>query len=118
MWRRRSGLISTNASHFANVQRYSHGAVSANGAEFIASLGQAPQDPWNKKTSALKARLIGSHLQRSYWCDRIPGALPQAHMTKAPLALDRYGAVRRPSAAAVTDEDAPQVRGHTDLATK
>src|SRR5947207_12510633 len=46
--------LSTNASHFANVHGYSHGAVSANGAEFIASLGQAPQDPWNKKTSALK----------------------------------------------------------------
>ena len=100
------------------MQRYSHGAVSANGAEFIASLGQAPQDPWNKKTSALKARLIESRLQRSYWYDRIPGALPQAHMTKAPLALDRYGAVRRPGAAAVTDEDAPQARRYTDLATK
>ncbi len=39
-------------------------------------------------------------------------------MTKAPLALDRYGAVRRPGAAAVTDEDAPQARRHNDLATK
>ena len=39
-------------------------------------------------------------------------------MTKAPLALERYGAVRRPGAAAVTDEDAPQARGHNDLATK
>src|SRR6266498_2158277 len=30
--------LSTNTSHFANKQRYSHGAVSANGAESIASL--------------------------------------------------------------------------------
>ena len=79
---------SANTSHFANKPRYSHGAVSANGAEFIASLGQAP------------------------------GALPQAHMTKAPLALDRYGVVRRPGAAAVTDGDAPQARRHNNLATK
>src|SRR6476619_8259983 len=60
--------LSANTSHFANKQRYSHGAVSAHGAEFIASLGQTPQDPWNQKTSA-------------YWYDRIPGALPQAYMT-------------------------------------
>jgi hypothetical protein len=51
--------LSANTSHFSNMQRYSRGAVSANGAEFIASLGQAPQDPWNKKTSALKA--LDSH---------------------------------------------------------
>jgi len=100
------------------MQRYSHGAVSANGAEFIASLGQAPQDPRNQKTSALTARLVESRLQRSYWYDGIPGALPQAHMTKAPLALDRYGVVRRPRAAAVTDGDAPKARRHNDLATK
>ena len=110
--------LSKNTSHVANMQRYSHGAVSANGAEFIASVGQAPQDPWNKKTSALKARPIESHLQRSYWYDRIPGALPQAHMTKAPLALDKYGVVRRRGAADVTDTDAPQARRHNDLATK
>jgi NADH:ubiquinone oxidoreductase subunit 5 (subunit L)/multisubunit Na+/H+ antiporter MnhA subunit len=106
---------SMNRSHFANMQRYCHGVVSANGAEFIASLGQAPQDPWNKKTSALKARLTESRLQCSY---RIPGALPQAHMTKAPLALDRYGAVRHPGAAAVTDEDPREARRCNDLVTK
>jgi NADH:ubiquinone oxidoreductase subunit 5 (subunit L)/multisubunit Na+/H+ antiporter MnhA subunit len=111
-------LLSANTSHFANKQRYSLGPVSANGAEFIASMGQMPEDPWNKKTSALKTRLIESRLQRSYWFDQIPEALPQAHMTKAPLTLDRYGAVRRPRAAAVTDEDAPQARRHNDLATK
>jgi NADH:ubiquinone oxidoreductase subunit 5 (subunit L)/multisubunit Na+/H+ antiporter MnhA subunit len=110
--------LSTNTSHFANMQRYSHGAVSANGAEFIASLGQAPQDPWNRKTSALKARLIESRLQRSYWYDRIPGALPRAHMTKAPLALDSHGAVHLPGAAAVAEENGPQPRRHNDLATK
>jgi NADH-quinone oxidoreductase subunit M len=110
--------LSKNTSHVANMQRYSHGAVSANGAEFIASVGQAPQDPWNKKTSALKARLIESHLQRSYWYDRIPGALPQAHMTKAPLALDTQGAVRRPGAAAVTEKYAPQTRRYNNLASK
>jgi hypothetical protein len=110
--------LSANTSHFANKQRYSHGAVSANGAEFIASLGQESQDPRNQKTSALTARLIESRLQRSYWYDGIPGAMPQAHMTKAPLALDRYGVVRRPGAAAVTDGDAPQARRHNDLATK
>ena len=93
--------LSTNTSHSTNMQRHSHGAVSANGAEFIASLGQAPQDPWNKKMSALKARLVESRLQRSYWYDRIPGALPQARMTKAPLAVDRYGAVHRPGTAVV-----------------
>ena len=49
-------FLSANTSHFANMQRYSHGAVSADGAEFIASLGQAPQDPWNNKAAAL-----GSH---------------------------------------------------------
>jgi hypothetical protein len=111
-------FLSANTSHFANKQRYNHGAVSANGAEFIASLGQAPQDPWNQKTSALKTRLIKSRLQHSYWYDRIPGASPQADMTKAPLALDRYGVVRLPRAAAVTDEDAPQARRHNDLAIK
>jgi len=37
---------------------------SANGAAFIASLGQAPQDVWTKKTPALKARLIELHFQR------------------------------------------------------
>ena len=109
-------LLSANTSHFANTQRDSHRAVSANGAEF--SLGQAPQDPRNNKTSALKARLIESRLQRWYWYDRIPGALPQAHMTRAPLALERYDAVRRPSAAVVTDENAPRARGHNELATK
>ena len=110
--------LSKNTSHVANMQRYSHGAVSANGAEFIASVGQAPQDPWNKKTSALKARLIESRLQRSYWYDRIPGALSQAHMTKAPLALDTQGAVRRPGAAAVTEKYAPQTRRYNNLASK
>src|SRR5437899_2755110 len=50
--------LSANTSHFANMQRYSHGAISANGAEFNPSLGQAPQDPWNKKTSAPLALAI------------------------------------------------------------
>ena len=39
-------------------------------------------------------------------------------MTRAPLALESYGAVRRPRAAAVTDEDAPLVSRYSDLATK
>ena len=110
--------LSANTSHFANMQRDSHGTLSANGAEFIASLGQAPQDPWNKKTSALKARLIESRLQHSYWYDRIPGALPQAHMTEAPLALDSHGAVHRPGAAAVAEGNSPQPRRHNDLPSK
>ena len=46
------------------------------------------------------------------------GICPMLAMNSAPLALDRYGAVRRPRAAAVTDEDAPQARRHNDLATK
>ena len=112
-------LLSTNTSHFANKQRYNHGAVSANGAEFIASLGQAPQDPWNQKTSALKARLIESRLQRSYWYDQNPWGVAPDSYEQAPLRAETaYGAVRRPSAAAVTDEDAPQARRHNDLATK
>ncbi|MGC2626613.1 MAG: hypothetical protein WA269_07235, partial [Candidatus Udaeobacter sp.] len=111
-------FLSANTSHFANRQRYSHGTVSANGAEFIARTGQAPQDPWSNKAGALKARLIESQLQRWYWYDPIPGALPQAYMTKAPLAPERYGAVRRPGAATVTDEDAPQAHRYNDLATK
>jgi NADH-quinone oxidoreductase subunit M len=78
-------FLSANTSHFANKQRYNHSAVSANGAEFIASSAQAPQGLWNQKTS---------------------------------LALDRYGVVRPPGAAAVTDGDAPQARRHNDLATK
>src|SRR3954447_4835461 len=40
--------LSANAGMHTCNHGYSHGAVSANGAEFIASLGQAPQDPWNK----------------------------------------------------------------------
>ena len=110
--------LSANISHSSNMQRYSHGALSANGAEFIASLGQTPQDPLNNKASALKARLIESRLQRRHWYDRIPGAMPQAHMTKAPLALDSDSAPRRSGAADVTDEDAPQASGRNDLATK
>jgi hypothetical protein len=39
-------------------------------------------------------------------------------MTKAPVALKSYGAVRRLSAAAVTDADARQARLYNDLATK
>ena len=111
-------LLSANTSHFTNMQRYNHGAFSANGAEFIASLGQTPQDPGSKKMSALKARLIESRLQRWYWFDQIPGALPQARMTKAPLALDRSGIVPRPDAAAVTGEDPLQVGRYNDLAKK
>jgi hypothetical protein len=61
--------------------------VSAKGASFIASLGQAPRDAWTKKTPALKVRLTESRFQR-FVTDviRIPGPLPQAHMKKAPLA--------------------------------
>jgi NADH:ubiquinone oxidoreductase subunit 5 (subunit L)/multisubunit Na+/H+ antiporter MnhA subunit len=111
-------FFSANTSNFANMQRYGQGAVSANGANSIASRGQAPQDPWHKKTSALKARLIESRLQRSYWYDRIPGALPQAYMTKAPLALDSYCVVRSPGAADVTEGNSAQARRYKDLATK
>ena len=35
-------------------------------------------------------------------------------MTKAPLALDSDGAVRRPRAAAVTDEDAPLANRYSE----
>jgi hypothetical protein len=49
--------------------------VSAKGASFIVSLGQAPQDVWTKKTPALKVRLAESRFQR-FVTDviRIPGA--------------------------------------------
>jgi NADH:ubiquinone oxidoreductase subunit 4 (subunit M) len=69
----------------------------------------------NNQAAALKAQLIESRLQRSYWYDLIPGALPQAYMTKAPLAL---AAARMSGAADVTDENAPQAHRHDDLATK
>ena len=59
----------------------------AKGAALIVSLGQAPQDPRNKKTSALKARLIESRFPRSHWYDQIPGAMPQAVGEIAPFAL-------------------------------
>ncbi len=106
-------FVSTNTIHFADMQRYGHGAVSANGAEFIASLGQAPQDPRNNKAAALKAQLTESRLQRSYWSAQIPGALPQAYMTEAPLALDRNGAVRRLQIVGPDREHAPQGRGYS-----
>ena len=65
--------------------------VSAKGASFIASLGQAPQDVWTKKTPALKVRLAESRFQRLVTdVIRIPGALPQAYVRRAPLALTRY----------------------------
>ena len=80
--------LAPKRSQLMNMQTRSHGAASANGAEFIGSLGQTPQDPWNKKTPALKARLTESGLQRSYSYDRIPGAVPQATSETAPLALD------------------------------
>jgi hypothetical protein len=65
--------------------------VSAKGASFIASLGQAPQDSWTKKTPALKVRLVESRFRR-FVTDviRIPGALLQADVRKAPLAQIRY----------------------------
>ena len=54
----------------------------------ILSLGQAPQDPENKKKSALKAPLIDTRFQRLVAGGiRIPGALPQAYLRKAPMAL-------------------------------
>jgi hypothetical protein len=62
----------------------------AKGAALIVSLGQAPQDPRNKKTSALKTRLIESRFQRSHWYDQIPGAMPQAVGEIAPLALKTH----------------------------
>lgn len=66
--------------------------LSANGAVFIASLGQVPQDRWCKKISALKTRLSEPRFQRfvSHMI-RIPRALPQAHLRRAPLALDAVG---------------------------
>ncbi len=61
---------------------------SAKGVVFILSLGQAPQDPENKKKSALKAPLIDTRFQRLVaGVIRIPGALPQAYVRKAPMAL-------------------------------
>jgi hypothetical protein len=73
------------------VFRLSLRNVSAKGASFITSLGQTPQDAWTKKTPALKVRLAESRFQR-FVTDviRIPGALPQADVRKAPLALIRY----------------------------
>ena len=63
--------------------------LSANGAVFIASLGQTPQDAWFKKIQALKARPTEPRFQRfMYSMLRIPGALPQAHLRRAPLALE------------------------------
>jgi len=54
----------------------------------ILSLGQPPQDPENEKKSALKAPLIDTRFQRLIaGVIRIPGALPQACVTKAPMAL-------------------------------
>jgi hypothetical protein len=65
--------------------------LSANGAVFIASLGQAPQDAWSKKIPALKARLTESRFQRFVaHVIRMPGALPQANLRKAPLALEEF----------------------------
>jgi hypothetical protein len=79
--------------------KYSHTApfrlcrcnVSAKGASFIASLGQSPQVSWTKKTPALKVRLVESRFQR-FVPDviRIPRALPQADVRKAPLAQIKY----------------------------
>jgi hypothetical protein len=49
----------------------------------ILSLGQAPQDPEDKKESALNARLIDTRFQRLVaGVIRIPGALPQAYVKK------------------------------------
>ncbi len=54
----------------------------------ILSLGQPPQDPENEKKSALKAPLIDTRFQRLVpGVIRIPGALPQAYVRKAPMAL-------------------------------
>jgi hypothetical protein len=102
----------TANSHLTNTQRCSHGGVSAKGAEFIANLGQPRQDQWNKKTPALKARLTESRLQRLYWYDRIPGALPQAHLRKAPLALNECGVVRRSQTVTPDEGTATQGRGY------
>jgi hypothetical protein len=56
------------------------GNVSANGALFIASLGQAPQDAWPKNTPALKVRLAESRFQRLVTdVIRIPVAMLQAN---------------------------------------
>jgi hypothetical protein len=54
----------------------------------ILSLGQAPQDPENKKKLALKVPLIDTRFQRLVvGVIRIPGALLQAYVRKAPVAL-------------------------------
>lgn len=68
--------------------------LSANGAVFIASLGQTPQDTWFKKILALKARPTEPEprFQRfMYPMLRIPGALPQAHRRRALLPLEGFG---------------------------
>ena len=77
-------------SHIA-LFRFCRSNVSAKGASFIASLGQAAQDIWTKRTPALKVRLAESRFQR-FVIDviRIPGTLPQAYVRRAPLALTRY----------------------------
>jgi ABC-type iron transport system FetAB permease component len=54
----------------------------------MLSLGQAPQDPENKKKSALKVPLIDTRFQRLVaGVIRIPGAMPQSYVRKAPMAL-------------------------------
>jgi hypothetical protein len=70
--------------------------VSAKGASFIVSLGHAPQDVWTKKTPELKVRLTESRFQR-FVTDviQIPGALPQAYVRRAPLALNRSSKAKR-----------------------
>ncbi len=67
-------------------------AFCANGAAFIGSRGQRPRINEAKSPSAESAThlAVESRLQR--FIDRmlgIPGALPQAALTKAPLALNR-----------------------------
>ena len=69
--------------------------LSANCAVFIASLGQAPQDTWFKIIPALKARLTEPGFRRFVLrMLRISGALRQAHLSRAPLALDGSDAPR------------------------
>jgi NADH-quinone oxidoreductase subunit M len=78
--------LSSN-SHALGIYCCSHNTVSAKGAAVITQPWATPKDPRNNKTPALKAQLTESRFQRSYWYDRIPGAVPQAKSEAVPLAL-------------------------------
>jgi hypothetical protein len=76
---------------YAALFRFKSCLLSANGAGFIASLGQAPQNTWPNKILALKARLSESRFQRFVThMIRMPGALRQANLRRAPLAQKEF----------------------------